>query len=122
MDTEGNNSPGVITPGCLYTVNEAKDRLRAGNVTWDRLCDRGLTVRKIGSKGFVLGDDIIAAIVDECSDEDETPPKEARENPTKAMRNAMRQVLIFTDRLLACADVLHNERDRLNALIEKARG
>ena len=59
------DAPGVIEPGKLYTVAEARERLRAGQVTRDRLRERGLTVRKVGAKSYVLGDDVIRAVADE---------------------------------------------------------
>jgi hypothetical protein len=52
----------VIEPGKLYTVNEARERLRAGQTTWDKLRRRGLPIQRVGAKSYVLGDDVIAAV------------------------------------------------------------
>jgi len=56
------DTPGVIEPGKLYTVAEARERLRAGQATWDRLKARGLPVCKVGNKSYVLGDDVIRTV------------------------------------------------------------
>ena len=56
------DSPGVIEPGKLYTVSEARERLRAGLKTWDELRKRGLSIRRVGAKSYVLGEDVIAAV------------------------------------------------------------
>lgn len=56
------DAPGIIEAGKLYTVAEARERLRAGPSTWAKLRDRGLTVRKVGSKSYVLGDDVISVV------------------------------------------------------------
>jgi hypothetical protein len=53
------DAPGVIEPGHLYTVAEARERLRAGNTTWQRIRERGLRITRIGGKSYVLGDDLI---------------------------------------------------------------
>lgn len=55
------DTPGVIESGKLYTVAEARERLRAGPATWAKLRERGLPVCKVGSKSYVLGDDVIQA-------------------------------------------------------------
>jgi hypothetical protein len=51
--------PGVITPDALYTVEEAKARLRLGDWAWRGLRRRGLRVLRIAGRNYVLADDII---------------------------------------------------------------
>lgn len=58
------DKPGVIEPGRLYVVSEARERMRAGPTTWQRLIARGLRVTKVGAKSYVLGDDLIKAIAE----------------------------------------------------------
>jgi hypothetical protein len=57
-----NDPPGVIEPGNLYLVGEARRRLRIGQKTWKDLRDAGLPVRYIGRHAFVLGDDLVEAL------------------------------------------------------------
>lgn len=56
------DTPGVIETGKLYTVVEARERLRVGETTWVRLRALGLPILKVGSKSFVLGDDVIRVV------------------------------------------------------------
>ena len=65
------DSPGVIEPDKLYTVAEAQERLRVGQKTWNELRQRGLSIRKVGAKSYVLGEDIIAAVVKQEGGTDE---------------------------------------------------
>lgn len=58
-------SPGVIEPGRLYTVDEARQRLRIGDIAWRALKREGLQVRHRGRCAYVLADDLIAALTRE---------------------------------------------------------
>lgn len=63
------DTPGVIEAGKLYPVAEARERLRVGETTWAKLRALGLKIRKVGSKSFVLGDDVIRVVAgDDGSD------------------------------------------------------
>lgn len=64
MSASNTDTPGVIEPGRLYTVAEARERLRAGQTTWQHLVRRGLLVKRVGGKSYVLGDDIIRLFSD----------------------------------------------------------
>ncbi len=59
--------PGVIEPGRLYTVTEARRRLRLGDHAWRALKREGLHVRHRGRCVYVLADDLIAALTRERS-------------------------------------------------------
>ena len=50
---------GVIEPGVLYTVDEARARLRFGVWAWRKLVRAGLPVIKTSGRAFVLADDLI---------------------------------------------------------------
>jgi hypothetical protein len=51
--------PGVIKPGRLYLVREARQRLRLGDQTWHELCDEGLRVIHRGRNAYVFSDDLL---------------------------------------------------------------
>jgi hypothetical protein len=53
------NTPGVIEPGRLYLVAEARRRLRLGDIAWKKLRQRGLPVVRQGRQGYVFGDDLL---------------------------------------------------------------
>jgi hypothetical protein len=60
---DNSKSPGIIEPGCLYSADEARCRLRIGSKTWKDLRNRGLPVRFVGGRhAYVLGDDLIEAL------------------------------------------------------------
>ncbi len=56
------DTPGVIEPGRLYAADEARRRLRLGDLGWKRLRDAGLPVVRRGRSTYVFGDDLIALI------------------------------------------------------------
>ena len=51
--------PGFIEPGCLYLASEAKGRLKMGTWAWRQLRRQGLRTIQVGTRSYVLGDDII---------------------------------------------------------------
>lgn len=53
------NLPGFIQPGCLYLVSEAKGRLQMGDWAWRQIRRRGLRVIHMGTRAYVLADDLI---------------------------------------------------------------
>jgi hypothetical protein len=55
-------TPGVITPNCLYTVDEAQRRLRLGAWAWRKMRNDGLVVLRVAGRAFVLGRDLISYI------------------------------------------------------------
>lgn len=57
MSTE---SPGVIEPGTLYLVEEARGRLRIGDWGWRKMRRAGLKVVRQGKRAYVFGDDLLA--------------------------------------------------------------
>jgi hypothetical protein len=59
---QADDSPGVIEPGRLYTVAEARRRLGLGEASWRELRREGLTVTYRGRRAFVFADDLIAAL------------------------------------------------------------
>ncbi len=59
------DSPGVIEPGRLYTVAEARQRLRLGEIAWRALKREGLRVRHRGRCAYVMADDLIEALTRE---------------------------------------------------------
>jgi hypothetical protein len=61
---------GFIEGNHLYTLEEIKTRLRLGKAAMRTARRRGLLVRRIGRRGYVLGKDLIqyveqAAIVED---------------------------------------------------------
>ncbi len=56
------DTPGVIEAGKLYTVAEARERLSVGDTTWAKFRALGLQIRKVGTKSYVLGDDVISVV------------------------------------------------------------
>lgn len=54
--------PGQIDEGSLYTLDEIKRRLGLGDWALRTARRRGLVVRRIGTRGYVLGKDMIEFI------------------------------------------------------------
>jgi hypothetical protein len=55
-------SPGVIEPHALYTVEEARRRLRIGQWAWRRWRRDGLVVLRVSGRAFVSGRALIEFI------------------------------------------------------------
>jgi hypothetical protein len=53
---------GYIEGDHLYTLEEIKNRLRLGKAALRTARRRGLLVRRIGRRGYVLGKDVIAYV------------------------------------------------------------
>ncbi len=62
MVTAVADRPGLIDAGSLYTLPEIKARLGLGKAALRTARRRGLVVRKIGRKGYVLGKDVMTYI------------------------------------------------------------
>ncbi len=43
--------PGEISPGCLFTISEVRERLQLGAWAWRKLIRAGLPVIRIGDEG-----------------------------------------------------------------------
>jgi len=56
--------PGVIEPGRLYVVREARERLRLGPATWRKLLAGGLRVVREGRQAYVFADDLLRILRD----------------------------------------------------------
>jgi hypothetical protein len=54
------STPGAISPLELYTVEEARRRLRLGEWSWRKMRRDGLYVLRSGGRSFVSGKAIIA--------------------------------------------------------------
>ena len=52
-------SPGEIQSGSAYTLRETKARLGWGTVALRRARERGLPVRRLGRRSYILGSDLI---------------------------------------------------------------
>lgn len=57
--------PGVITPGILYRIDEAKARLGWRNASYRAACRRGLNVHRCGKRVYVTGEELIRFITTE---------------------------------------------------------
>ena len=57
-------SPGEIKGDSLYTLAEVKARLGLGLTAMRTARRNGLKVRRIGRRGFVLGEDLLAYVRD----------------------------------------------------------
>jgi hypothetical protein len=55
-------SPGVIEPQALYTVEEARRRLRVGPWAWRKWRRDGLVVLRVSGRAFVSGRSLIEFI------------------------------------------------------------
>jgi hypothetical protein len=55
-------SPGLVEPGCVYTLDEIKSRMKLGTAALRAARRAGLKVRYIGRRGYVMGSDIIRFI------------------------------------------------------------
>lgn len=60
--TSDRRTSGVIQSEALYTLEEIKARLGLGRDALRTARGKGLIVRKIGTREFILGRDIIAFI------------------------------------------------------------
>jgi hypothetical protein len=56
------SSPGVIEPQALYTVEEARRRLRIGQWAWRKWRRDGLLVLRVSGRAFVSGRTLIEFI------------------------------------------------------------
>jgi hypothetical protein len=54
-----NDLPGVIEPGRLYVVAEARQRLRLGDTSWRKLRKTGLKIIYQGRQAYVFSDDLL---------------------------------------------------------------
>lgn len=54
--------PGVIRADCAYSLEQVKARLGLGTAAIRTARRKGLTVRRVGRKSFILGADILAYI------------------------------------------------------------
>jgi hypothetical protein len=66
MVTINKNAPGFISANELYTLDEFCDRLRLGTAAMRTARRKGLKIRQIGSRGYVLGSDAIGYITREA--------------------------------------------------------
>jgi hypothetical protein len=55
-------TPGVIEPQCLYTVEEARRRLRLGDWAWRQMRRDGLVVLRVAGRAYVRGNDVISYV------------------------------------------------------------
>lgn len=55
-------SPGVIEPHALYTVVEARRRLRIGQWAWRKWMRNGLVVLRLSGRAYVRGSTLIQFI------------------------------------------------------------
>lgn len=55
-------SPGVIEPHALYTVVEARRRLRIGDWAWRKWLRNGLIVLRLSRRAYVRGSTLIQFI------------------------------------------------------------
>ena len=56
--------PGVIRGDCAYDLQQVKTRLGLGTAAIRTARRKGLTVRRIGRKSFVMGADILTYLRD----------------------------------------------------------
>jgi len=54
------DTPGLIEPGLLYTVAEARSRLGLGEWAWRKMRRSGLPIVRQGNRAYVFADDIIS--------------------------------------------------------------
>jgi hypothetical protein len=54
--------PGVIRADCAYSLDQVKNRLGLGTAAIRTARRKGLTVRRVGRKSFVLGADLLTYI------------------------------------------------------------
>jgi hypothetical protein len=59
--------PGVIRADCAYDLQQVKARLGLGTAAIRTARRKGLTVRRVGRKSFILGADILAYIQDHAN-------------------------------------------------------
>ena len=50
---------GLVDANCAYTLDELRSRMRLGNHAWRTARHAGLPVRRVGSRGYVLGGDVL---------------------------------------------------------------
>ena len=53
------DAPGLVSADCLYTLGEVQRRLKLGQAAMRTARRAGLKVRKIGSRRYVLGRDLL---------------------------------------------------------------
>ena len=54
------DAPGVVAADSVYTLEEIQVRLKLGDAAMRQAKRKGLTVRSIGRRRYVLGRDLIA--------------------------------------------------------------
>ena len=59
--------PGVIRADCCYDLQQVKNRLGLGAAAIRTARRRGLVVRRVGRKSFILGSDILAYIAEHAT-------------------------------------------------------
>lgn len=59
MPTTTGEKPGLITADSLYTMEELAARLRVGRKALMVARRKGLKVKRLGTRGYVLGRDVI---------------------------------------------------------------
>ena len=60
------NSIGVISAQAAYSLDQVKQRLGLGTAAIRTARRRGLVVRRVGRKSFVLGKDLLAYLEECC--------------------------------------------------------
>lgn len=56
-------SPGFILPDALYRVDELRRRMGWKDAAFRAARRRGLVVRRVGKRVFVIGSDVIAFVI-----------------------------------------------------------
>ncbi len=63
--TAKNHAPGTIDGNAAYTIVEARARMGWGVAALRKARERGLLIRRIGKRSFILGTDILSFIARE---------------------------------------------------------
>jgi hypothetical protein len=63
MSTTTVTTPGTISPETLYTLPEFRARVGWGRHAWYSAKNKGLRVRHVGNRAYVLGADAIEFIL-----------------------------------------------------------
>ncbi|QDS99048.1 hypothetical protein [Adhaeretor mobilis] len=56
---EATNKEGLLDANCAYTLDEFQARLSLGRHAWRTARRKGLKVRRVGGRGYVLGADAL---------------------------------------------------------------
>ncbi len=59
MPTTTSEKPGLISADSLYTMEELSARLRLGRKSLWQARRKGLKVKRLGRRGYVLGRDVL---------------------------------------------------------------